>query len=156
MIILDTNVLSALMRNIPDPKVTAWLDRQPLTSVWTTSITVVEIQTGLQVMPQGKKRGFLSEEFERLLDHLDHRIAVFEEQAARLAAELTGARQKKGRVNEMRDTMIAGIVLAHHAALATRNIAHFADIGATVIDPWAAYRPESSGPLRWRRMREGR
>jgi toxin FitB len=137
MIILDTNVLSALMRNVPDPSVASWIDRQPQTSIWTNSITILEIQTGLQIMLPGKKRVSLSEDFERLLDRIDHRIASFDEHAARLAAELTGLRQKKGRVGELRDTMIAGIVLAHRASLATRNLMHFADIPATVVDPWA-------------------
>ena len=136
MIILDTNVLSALMRDAPDQSVASWMDRQPQSSIWTNSITILEIQTGLQVMPAGKKRVSLSEDFERLLDRIEHRIAVFDEQAARLAAELTGLRQKKGRVGELRDTMIAGIVLSHHASLATRNTARFSDISATVVNPW--------------------
>lgn len=138
MIILDTNVLSALMRNTPDQGVTSWMDRQPQSSIWTNSITILEIQTELQVMPAGKKRVSLSEDFERLLDRINHRIAAFDEQAARLAAELTGLRQKKGRVVELRDTMIAGIVLAHRASLATRNVTHFADIPTTVVNPWTA------------------
>jgi predicted nucleic acid-binding protein len=138
MIILDTNVLSAFMRSVPDPNVVSWIDRQAQSSIWTNSITVFEIQTGLQVMPAGKKRVSLSEDFERLLDRIEHRVAVFDEEAARLAAELSAMRRKKGRSGELRDTMIAGIVLAHHASLATRNVAHFADISATVVNPWAA------------------
>jgi len=138
MIILDTNVVSALMRNSPEPDVARWLDRQPPSSIWTTSITILEIQVGLRIMPAGKKRTFLSEGFEGLLNRLQHRIAVFGEESARLAADLTAARQKKGRVGELRDTMIAGIVLAHHASLATRNTAHFSDISATVVNPWTA------------------
>jgi toxin FitB len=136
VIILDTNVLSALMRDAPDHSVASWMDRQPQSSIWTNAITILEIQTGLQVMPAGKKRVSLSEDFERLLDRIDHRIAAFNEQAARFAAEITGLRQKKRRVGELRDTMIAGIVLSHHASLATRNVTHFADISATVVNPW--------------------
>lgn len=138
MIILDTNVLSALMRNVPDRNVITWLDQQPQSSIWTTSITILEIDVGLQIMPPGKKRKELSQEFERLLDAIDHRIAVLDEEAARLAANLTAHRQKKGRAGEVRDTMIAGIVLARHATLATRNVTHFADISATVVNPWIA------------------
>jgi hypothetical protein len=137
MMILDTNVLSALMRNAPDVKVVAWLDQQPHTSIWTTSITILEVQVGLQIMPVGKRKSALSEDFERLLDQIDHRIAVFDEDSARLAADLTASRRKKGRVVELRDSMIAGIVIARHAALATRNTAHFSDIPATLVDPWA-------------------
>ena len=138
MIILDTNVVSALMRNSPEPDVARWLDRQPPSSIWTTSITILEIQVALRIMPAGKKQTFLSEGFEGLLNRIQHRIAVFGEESARLAADLTAARQKKGRVGEVRDTMIAGIVLTHHARLATRNTSHFDDIGATVVNPWDA------------------
>ena len=138
MIILDTNVVSALMRNSPEPDVARWLDRQPPSSIWTTSITILEIQVGLRIMPAGKKQTFLSEGFEGLLNRIQHRIAVFGEESARLAADLTAARQKKGRVGEVRDTLIAGIVLTHHARLVTRNTSHFDDIGATVINPWNA------------------
>jgi hypothetical protein len=136
MIILDTNVVSALMVDPPDANVEAWLNQQVPSSVWTSSITVLEIQTGLQTMPVGKRQAGLSQVFERILDGMEHRIAVFDEEAARHAANLTAVRQKKGRVLEIRDTMIAGIVLAHRASLATRNLTHFADINATVVNPW--------------------
>lgn len=136
MIILDTNVLSALMRDAPDQSVVAWMDRHPRSSIWTNSITILEIQTGLQVMPEGKKKVSLSEDFELLLDRIDHRIAAFDEPAARFAAELVGSRTKRGHVGDLRDTMIAGIVLAHGASLATRNVRHFADISASVVNPW--------------------
>jgi len=138
MIVLDTNVLSALMRDAPDPKVVSWMDRQAATSIWTTSITVFEIETGLQLMPSGRRRTALSEQYEMLLDQMDRRLVFFDGPAARLAANLSAFRQKKGRVIEMRDTMIAGIVLAHHATLATRNVTHFADISASVVNPWTA------------------
>lgn len=138
MTILDTNVISAVMNDPPDDKVVAWLDRQAPSSIWTTSVTILEIQTGLQVMPAGNKQAKLSQVFEKILDGMDHRIAVFDENAARLAANLTAVRQRKGRVGEIRDTMIAGIVLAHRANLATRNVTHFADISATVVNPWVA------------------
>jgi len=138
MIILDTNVLSALMRDVPERKVVSWLDRQPQGSIWTTSITILEIQVALQIMPVASERTELSEHFERLLDSIYHRIAVFGEEAARLSASLTIARQKKGARGDMRDSMIAGIVLAHHATLATRNVTHFSDIAAKVVNPWRA------------------
>jgi toxin FitB len=138
MIILDTNVLSALMRDVPDTKVVAWLDRQPQGSIWTTSITIVEIQAGLQLLPIAGEKAELSQQFERLLDSIYHRIAVFGEEAARLSANLTISRQRTGRVADLRDNMIAGIVLAHHATLATRNVANFSDITAKVVNPWVS------------------
>lgn len=138
MIILDTNVLSALMQQTPDPAVVAWLDRQPRTSVWTTSVTVLEVRFGLEVMAAGKRRSLLLQAFETMLDKMGHRIAGFDEAAASQAAELMAARQRKGRPQELRDTMIAGIVLARHGTLATRNVSHFQDLSVPVLNPWTS------------------
>ena len=135
MIILDTNVLSALMRDRPEPEVVAWLDQQPRTSVWTTSITVLEIRYGLQIMAAGKKRSQLNVAFQLLLEKIDHRVVAFDSAAAEQASDLMAARHNKGVPRDLRDTMIAGIVLANHAALATRNTAHFEDLSVTLIDP---------------------
>jgi toxin FitB len=139
MIILDTNVLSALMHRTPDISVVAWLDRQPRTSVWTTSITILEVRFGLQVMPGGKKRSVLIEVFERVLtEKIERRIAPFDTLAAQHAAELMAVRHKNGRPGELRDSMIAGIVLASRATLATRNARHFDDLSISVVNPWEA------------------
>lgn len=138
MIILDTNVLSALMLRVPDRTVVGWLDRQPPMSVWITSVTLFEIRFGLEVMPPGKRRTELSHDLESLLSSIDHRIASFDTEAAQHASALMALRRLKGRPRELRDTMISGIVLAHHATLATRNISHFDDISAPLINPWTA------------------
>lgn len=139
MILLDTNVISALMRRTPDLRVIAWLDRQPPTSVWTTSITILEVRFGLQVMATGKKRSALLELFERLLtEKIERRVASFDTLATQHAAELMAVRQKSGRTGELRDTMIAGIVLASRATLATRNTNHFDDLPISLINPWEA------------------
>lgn len=138
MIILDTNVISALMNDPPDSRVVAWFDRQAGSSIWTTSITVLEIQFGLQIMPAGKRRTGLSQIFELILGEIDSRIAGLDEEAARATASLMASRQKTGRIGDLRDSMIAGIVIARHALLATHNTAHFSDISATVVDPWIA------------------
>lgn len=136
MIILDTNVVSALMLEPPDTRVASWLDKQPETSIWTTSITVLEVRYGLEIMPSGKRRSSLEQTFELILEQIDRRVAVFDFAAAEQAANLSALRRKQGRPGEFRDTMIAGIVLAHHASLATRNTSHFQDIQARVINPW--------------------
>jgi toxin FitB len=138
MTILDTNVLSALMLQTPDAKVVAWLDRQPRTSIWTTSITLLEVRYGLQVMPLGKRRQALLHAFEALLATIGHRIVPFDAASAEHAGDLMASRQKQGRPGDLRDTMIAGIALAHHATLATRNTAHFADASVSLVDPWNA------------------
>jgi predicted nucleic acid-binding protein len=137
MIILDTNVLSGLMYLTPDKNVIAWLDRQPRTSIWTTSVTVLEIRFGLQIMAGGKRRSALMQAFEGVLEKIGHRIVPFDVAAAQQAGDLMASRHKKGRPGELRDTMIAGIALAQHATLATRNTAYFDDVSVPLINPWA-------------------
>ena len=139
MIILDTNVLSALMQQRPNQDVIDWLDKQPRTSIWTTSVTVLEIRFGLQVMPLGKRRSLLMRTFEKLLvEQIGQRVAPFDSIAALQAGDLMARRHKNGRPGDLRDTMIAGIVLACHATLSTRNTRHFDDLSVPVIDPWAS------------------
>jgi hypothetical protein len=137
MILLDTNVISEFMREAPDSAVVRWLDRQPPTSIWTTSINVYEIRTGLLSMPAGKRRTLRTLAFEHMLNQtIQGRIAAFDVESARQAAELEAGGQKIGRPREARDTMIAGIVLASHAKLATRIVKHFEDIESSVVNPW--------------------
>ena len=136
MIILDTNVLSALMRNTPDAAVVGWLNEQPRTSVWTTSITVLEIRFGIQILATGKRRSLLMDAFEAILETIENRVASFDEAAASEAADLMASRKKKGRPGELRDTMIAGIAIARRATFATRNIEHFIDASIPLMNPW--------------------
>jgi|SRR5271157_3651697 len=138
MIILDSNVVSELMRPRPEKKVIAWLDRQPRALIWTTSITVFEVRFGLQTMPAGKWREAYTQAFNHLLERIENRIAAFDTEAAQHASDLMASRKNQGRPRESRDTMIAGIVLTHHATLATRNVRDFSDISASLVDPWAA------------------
>ncbi len=138
MIILDTNVLSALMQTAPEPAVVAWLDAQPTESVWLTSITVFESRFGLALLPAGKRRRTLEDSFERLLvEDLNHRVLPFDAEAAAQAALIGAARQRLGRPVDMRDTQIAGIAVARRATLATRNLRHFDDLPTPVVSPWA-------------------
>ena len=139
MIILDTNVLSALMRTAPDASVVAWLDRQNAESVWITSITLFEARLGLALLPKGRRRQALETSFARLLqEDLQNRVLDFDSAAAAETALLAAARQRTGKPVDMRDTQIAGIALARRATLATRNIRHFSDLTVPVIDPWDA------------------
>ncbi|HKN76007.1 MAG TPA: type II toxin-antitoxin system VapC family toxin [Candidatus Acidoferrum sp.] len=137
MIVLDTNVISALMRREPEKPVVKWLDAQPAASAWITAITVMEIRFGLQTMPKGRRQEALIRAFELMLKSMiEGRIASFDAEAGIQAAELMAQRKRKGRPAEVRDTMIAGIVLANRATLATRNTQHFEDLPVTVINPW--------------------
>jgi predicted nucleic acid-binding protein len=139
MVILDTNVLSELMQQRANPLVRQWLDRQAELSVWTTSITIFEIRHGIELLPRSRRRASLEAEFEHLIeDDIQGRIVHFDAQAATVAAGLMAQRQRTGRSGELRDTMIAGIVIASHAMLATRNMRHFDDLSVPVVDPWAA------------------
>ena len=137
MIILDTNVLSALMQAAPEPKVVAWLDRQPSESVWITSITVFEARFGLALLPAGRRRQALEAAFMELLEEdLENRVLPFDDAAAAEAAALAAQRQHTGRPVDFRDTQIAGIALARRATLVTRNVRHFADLAIQVVNPW--------------------
>jgi len=138
MIILDTNVLSELMREEPDKSVVQWLDRQPPSSIWTTSITVMEVRFGLLSMPTGKRLARMTQELEAVLkEEIEERYAQFDLDAAEQAAILMAGRRKlKGRPLDFRDTMIAAIAISRRATLATRNTSHFSDLGSSVVNPW--------------------
>lgn len=138
MIILDTNVVSALMREPPDSKVIRWVDQQLRTTIWTTSVTVFEVQFGLEIMVAGRRLSSLTRTWQLILESIDNRVAVFDAAAAQKAAGLAALRRKKGQPVEMRDTMIAGIALAHRAFLATGNTVHFQDLAVPVINPWTS------------------
>ena len=139
MILLDTNVLSELMLPRPDQFVIRWLDHQPRQSVWTTSITLFEVEFGLALLADGKRRSGLMATFAQLIeDRIDRRIVVFDANSAKLAAQLGAERQRRGQASELRDTMIAGIALAQRATLATRNIRHFDDLSTPIVNPWDA------------------
>jgi len=137
MILLDTNVLSALMQSPTDRQVVDWLDAQDAPQIWISSITVFEARYGLQLLPQGRRKTQLTQRFDELVRiDLAHRIAAFDTKAAQCAAELAAERKTRGRPVDMRDTFIAGIALAHRATLATRNVRHFEDLRIRVVDPW--------------------
>lgn len=139
MIILDTNVLSALMQQQPDPHVIDWLDGQPAETIWISSITLFEARYGLALLPAGERKNLLQERFDQLLqDDLENRVLHFDVHAANMAAQLAAQRKERGRPVDIRDTFIAGIALARRATLATRNTKHFDDLSSPVVNPWPA------------------
>ncbi len=138
MIILDTNVLSALMQRQPDPQVVAWLDEQPAEAIWLSSITLFEARFGLTVMAPSQRKTTLQQRFEKfLLEDLQNRVLLFDAGAAEHAAALSAQRKVLGRPVDIRDTFIAGIAMARRATLATRNTRHFDDLTTPVVNPWA-------------------
>ena len=137
MIVLDTNVLSALMQKAPEPLVVDWLDHQPAESIWITTATLFEARLGLALLPAGRRRKALETAFNQLLlEDLEGRVLDFDRPSAEAAAILAAERQRKGRAVDIRDTQIAGIVIARRAKLATRNIKHFSDLKVEVVNPW--------------------
>ena len=137
MIMLDPNVLSALMQQQPDPQVVAWLDDQPAESIWLNSITLFEARYGLALLASGQRKNMLQVRFEELLqDDLQNRVLLFDANAATQAAQLAADRKARGRPVDMRDTFIAGIALARRATLATRNTRHFDDLSVPIVNPW--------------------
>lgn len=139
MILLDTNVLSALMRDPSDAAVVQWLDAQNPERVWTTAVSAFEVRFGLARMTEGRKRTALEAAFAALLrEDLAGRVAPLDRAAADAAGLLAARREAAGRTVDVRDTLIAGIALARRAAVATRNVRHYADLETGVVDPWAA------------------
>ena len=137
MIVLDTNVLSALMQQAPEPRVVAWLDAQPTESIWTTSVTVFEIRFGLEAMAKGKRQRALQEAFRlALTEDLSGRVLNFDVASADEAAAISVRLRSQGRPVEIRDVMIAGIVAARRGTLATRNTKHFQDTKIRLVNPW--------------------
>ena len=137
MIVLDTNVLSEVVRLSPDPKVVGWLAEQAPLGVLTTAITQAEMLYGLESLPAGKRRSILQAALEKILGEFSGRILPFDEDAARAFAKIVAARDALGRPISQFDGMIAAIARSRRAALATRNVADFQDCSLRIIDPWA-------------------
>lgn len=136
MIILDTNVISAFMKPSVDESVIAWLDHQPASSIWTTSITVLEIEYGLRRLPTGNRRALLQTRLAEMLNEdLGGRVLPLDTPAALAAGALSVELEAKGRSVEIQDALIAGIARIRQAVLATRNVRHF-EFACTVVNPW--------------------
>ena len=137
MIVLDTNVLSELMRTSPDPVVVTWLDQTVPETVWTTAISVFEIRFGLELHEQGGRRRSLEAAFEAMIhSDLNRRVLPFDDSSAQCTARISARGRKAGQLVDLRDSMIAGIVATQEASLVTRNIRHFENAGIALINPW--------------------
>ena len=138
MVLLDTNVVSELMRDSPTPEVLAWVDNQPSRELFVTSITEAEIRTGIAFLPEGARRRGLLDTFERTLgDLFAHHVLPFDSSAARAYADIAAARRAIGRPISQPDCQIAAIAIARGMFVATRNVRDFSGTGVEVIDPWA-------------------
>ena len=137
MILLDTNVVSALMLKQSQRHVLQWLDQQDPRKVWLPSVVVFELRYGAAIHPDPRRRSKLEQGLNRLIGELiQERIAPLDGVAAEQAAVLAAQRQTRGCSVDLRDTLIAGIALAHGARLATRNVRHFSDTTISLINPF--------------------
>ena len=138
MIVLHTDVLSAVMQTEPPDVVIAWLDRQPARSVWTTAVTVFEVEYGLQRIHEGRRRKKLEKAFQATIEEdLGGRILSLDVHAALAAGAIAAAMAAEGRTPDFRDALIAGITRARGAVLATRNVKHFEGV-CQLVNPWEA------------------
>jgi toxin FitB len=138
MIILDTNVLSELMRVKPSSRVVAWVTEQPATELFTTSITEAEIFFGIELLTRGKRReGLLAAAEAMFAEDLAGRVFGFDSEAARMFSRIAADRRAIGRPISHADAQIAAISRVRRAKLATRNVEGFEDCGLEVVNPWS-------------------
>ncbi len=138
MIVLDTNVLSEILRPSPEPRVAQWLSDQPRASLFTTTITRGEILYGIRVLPAGKRRDGLWDAAMKIFDiDLPGHVLSFDSVAADEFAEISAMRRAAGRPIAQFDAQIAGITRSRGAQLATRNVNDFDVCGFEVINPWS-------------------
>jgi len=139
MLILDTNVFSVLMQPNTARVVIDWIDEQPITSIWSTAITIYEIRLGLSLLPARRKRSALERAFDRILvEGIEGRILDFDVPAALAAGEIDAQSRAIGKPIDTRDIQIAGITAHRNATLVTRNVRHFANTGISLVNPWDA------------------
>jgi predicted nucleic acid-binding protein len=138
VIVLDTNVISELMRPQPHPQVLAWVDGLDPVRVAITAMNEAEILHGIARLPDGRRKQGLQQSWDELVAEIfAGRVWPFSSEAAHWYADLLSARERLARPMATADAVIAATVLAHGAQLATRDLAHFADLGLDLINPWA-------------------
>jgi predicted nucleic acid-binding protein len=139
VIILDTNVISELITNAPDPAVREWANRQPKGELVTTSITVMELRAGVEKLLQSGRRTQLETDINWALDDLlDGRVLNFDRRAAYAAAAWFGVCRRNGRTVPTTDFQIAGIPISRRIPIATRDIRDFEGVGVKLLNPWRA------------------
>jgi toxin FitB len=139
VLILDTNVLSAIMAPDPPPRVAAWLAERSVLDLFTAAVCQAEILAGLAIMPAGRRRDGLEAAARAMfIEDFDGRVLAFDREAARIYAELFAARRRAGQPAATMDLMIAAIARRHDASVVTRDTSGFDGCGLTLIDPWHA------------------
>ncbi len=137
MIILDTNILSEMMRPQPNQQVIQWLNQQPSTELFISSISIAEIEYGLYIMPQGKRKQQLQVRFNQFIERaFQYRVVNFDDKAAKIYGKVMGEGRRNGHPMSVPDGQIAAMALSHQAMIATRNTKDFDTCGAVLINPF--------------------
>lgn len=137
MTLLDTNVLSEVMRATPDPRVIQWMNQHPKGTACISAVTIAEIRVGIAVLPDGKRKSELVQNADRAIGEFASLCASFDALAAEEFATIVADRRKRGRPIGYQDAQIAAIARSAGLTLATRNTADFNDIdGLKLVDPW--------------------
>jgi toxin FitB len=136
MIVLDTNVVSELMRAVPEPAVLSWLQQSSDGGLYTTTITVAEIRYGIARLPEGRRRESLHQAANEIFAAFPRQVLTFDLAAANVCADIVTSRENLGKPINGFDAQIAAICRSQAAVLATRNTKDFADAGLTLINPW--------------------
>lgn len=136
MIVLDTNIVSALIGDRSDRAVVTWLDAVP-EAVGVTSVTAAELRLGVALLPSGRRRDRLRVDVETMLtEDFEGAVLAFDDAASEAYAEVVAGRRRLGRPVGVLDAQIAAICLSRDATLATRNVRDFSDTGVKMINPW--------------------
>jgi toxin FitB len=139
MIILDTNIISEMMKPAPVKMVLDWLNKQEAVSLYLSTITIAEIGYGIRALLDGKRRGFLTNSFEALLAvAFENRILNFDEAATRQYGDIMVSHKKIGRPLSSLDGQIIAIARVNACAVATRNVQDFKCCGLMIINPFDA------------------
>ena len=138
MVLLDTNVLSELMRPSPESKVISWLDAKPEEEIWISAITVAEIHLRIESLPEGRRKALLSDLAEEMFqEEFFERCLPFDYQEAGVYAAIVAKPNRQGRPVSMEDAQIAAIAITANLELTTRNIKDFSDIqDLKIVNPW--------------------
>jgi predicted nucleic acid-binding protein len=137
VIVLDTNVVSELMRRAPEAAVGRWVDRFPTSDVFVTAVTAAELLYGVARLSEGRRKQELFAKVDGLLtEDFRDQVLSFDGLAATHYADIVASRERAGRPISMADAQIAAMCRSWSAELATRNVDDFVDIGVALVNPW--------------------
>ena len=147
MILLDTNVVSEMMRATPEPAVLRWMNGHPSSLVHLSTVSIAEITYGIRILPEGRRRHDLQHRFDRFVTTaFSERLIDFDREAALQYGEIMASRREIGRPMNVVDGQIAAVARSRGCALATRNTTDFEDCDLELIDPWIDQDGHEAGP----------